>query len=96
VPKDGGCSQGRGEKYDKYDICPRAPETLTPPLRTELTGTYNEATIRLFFFPGQSRSLRCLSKKFFDIKYMAGTPLIRPVFNCPDLGLLVLGRNNEM
>jgi hypothetical protein len=29
APKEGGCSQGGG---DKYDICPRAPETLAPPL----------------------------------------------------------------
>jgi hypothetical protein len=29
APKEGGFSQGRG---DKYDICPRAPKTLAPPL----------------------------------------------------------------
>jgi hypothetical protein len=36
APKEGGCSQGRGDKYDKYDICPRAPETLAPPLTKHL------------------------------------------------------------
>jgi hypothetical protein len=39
APKEGGCSQGRG---DKYDICPRAPETLAPPLGSEMNEAFDK------------------------------------------------------
>jgi hypothetical protein len=58
-----------GDKYDNYDICPRAPETLAPPLRRRKHACRQPEICRVFR-SSWSAILQLRAKRRTDVGFL--------------------------